>query len=199
MHADDCFRMMNGCIMKEIGTEKYKTMKRSIDAWRTRGAVAPSSSYLVRKMTGKIEYDKDLALLQLGFGEGVFTKEIIRRMTLGSTIVVFEVDTDCRKYMLADARITYIEDSAENISKHFGTQEFDHIISTLPFGSLPRKVSVNIFEEIEKHLKSGGKFLQFQYSLLSKKDIARLFGQDPKIDFELRNLPPAFIYEVEKK
>ena len=174
-------------------------MQKIIEVWRTRGALAPSFPYLVKKMISKIVYDKDLKLLQLGFGNGVFTKEILKKMTLGSTLVVFEVDENCRKYMLEDKRITYIEDSAENISKHFGTQEFDHIISTLPFGSLPRKVSVKIFEEIQKHLKSGGKFLQFQYSLLSKKDITRLFGQEPKIDFEFRNIPPAFIYEVEKK
>lgn len=173
-------------------------MRKMIDAWRTRGALAPSSSYLVRKMIGKIRYDKDLTLLQLGFGNGVFTKEILGRMTLGSTIVVFEVDKNCRKFKLKDERVTYIEDSAEYISKYFGDQEFDHIISTLPFASLPREVSRRIFKEIGGHLRKNGKFLQFQYSLLSKKDITQLFNQEPKIDFEFRNIPPAFIYEVTK-
>ena len=39
--------------------------------------------------------------------------------------------------------------------------------------------------QIKKHLKTNGKFLQFQYSLISKKDIHGLFNVKPNIDFEL--------------
>lgn len=169
-----------------------------VKTWRIRGALAPSSSYLVRKMTSKIEYDKDIRILQLGFGTGVFSKEILRKMTLGSTLVIFEVNKSCRKYLMKDARITYIEDSAENISTYYSDIQFDCVLSTLPFASLPRGVSEKIFEEIKKCLREDGTFLQFQYSLYSKGDITRLFHQKPKVDFEFRNIPPAFIYEVKK-
>jgi phospholipid N-methyltransferase len=48
-------------------------------------------------------------------------------------------------------------------------------------------------------LKQNWKFLQFQYSLISKKDIWNLFNIPPKIDFSLFNIPPTFIYEVQNK
>lgn len=172
------------------------SFKDKIKKWKTMGAIAPSSKFLVNKMLSKIDYAQDLDLLQLGFGKGVFTKEIIRRSTPSSTFTIFEVDKNCRKYKLDNKRITYIEDSAEKISLYFDDKKFDHIISTLPFASLPREVSQNIFEEIKQHLKKNGKLLQFQYSLFSRKDFNKLFDEKLVIDFVLLNLPPAFIYEA---
>ncbi len=169
---------------------------RLIDNMRTKGEIVPSSKFLVNKMIGKIDYSKDMDLLQLGFGKGVFTKSILEKMTPGSTITIFEIDKKCRKYKINDNRINYIEDSAENISEYFGEKKFDNIISTLPFASLPVKVTKNVLHQIQTHLKPEGKLLQFQYSLFSKNDIAKLFNVNPVIDFALLNIPPAFIYEV---
>jgi phospholipid N-methyltransferase len=174
-------------------------IKKVIDQIRQKGTIAPSSRFLVDKMISKIDYGRDLDLLQLGFGTGVFTKGLLKKISPQSTLVVFEIDQNCRKYRIVDPRVEYLEDSAERISEHFPTRKFDHVISTLPFASLPKKVSQNVFAEIKKHLKPGGKFLQFQYSLYSKRAIRDLFGHEPKIDFELLNLPPAFIYEAENR
>lgn len=173
-----------------------KQILQTINQWRTRGAIAPSSRFLVEKMISKIDYSNDLEILQLGFGTGVFTQGMIKKMTPGSTLVVFEVNPACRQYQVTDSRITYIEDSAEQITEYFPNKKFDHIISTLPFASLPKTVSKNIFIEIQHHLKINGKFLQFQYSLHAKAAIQKLFNTTPKIYFELFNIPPAFIYET---
>ncbi|MCA9364980.1 MAG: methyltransferase domain-containing protein [Candidatus Moranbacteria bacterium] len=169
---------------------------RVFDRWRVRGAIAPSSRFLVDKMISKIDYSHDVEILQLGFGEGVFTRRIVQRLTPGSTLVVFEVDPTCRRHHIEDGRVLYVEDSAEHISARFGDKKFDHIISALPFASLPKSVSKRIQDEIKVHLKKGGTFLQFQYSLHSKKDIHGLFDSPVSIDFELFNIPPAFIYET---
>ena len=184
--------------MVEKKQSSYMLLKDIIKKLRTKGAIAPSSRFLVNKMLSKIDYTQDLDILQLGFGNGVFTKEIIRRSTTNSSLTIFEVDKNCRKYKLDNKRITYVEDSAEKISLYFEDKKFDHIISTLPFASLQREVSQNIFKEIKQHLKKNGKFLQFQYSLFSRKDFNKLCKEKPKIDFELLNLPPAFIYEKTK-
>ncbi|MEV8466884.1 methyltransferase domain-containing protein [Fluviibacterium sp. DFM31] len=166
------------------------------DWLRRRGTIAPSSRFLVRRMLGRLDFSRDMDLLQLGFGTGVFTEEIVRRMTPRSTVTVFEVDERCRAHVVDDLRVTYVEASAETISEHFPGKRFDNIVSTLPFASLPRQVSLNVFSQIRAHLATNGKLLQFQYSLVSRNDLRDLFGSEPEIDFELRNLPPAFIYDV---
>ncbi len=69
-------------------------LKDIIKKWRTKGAIAPSSRFLVNKMLSKIDYAQDLDILQLGFGNRVFTKEIIRRSTTNSSLTIFEVDSN---------------------------------------------------------------------------------------------------------
>jgi phospholipid N-methyltransferase/DNA-binding Xre family transcriptional regulator len=167
-----------------------------IEQLRTRGTVAPSSKHLVLKMLNKLDFSKDMDLLQLGFGTGVFTAEALQQLSPDSRVTVFEVDPRSRAYLIEDERITYVEASAERISYHFPDKKFDNIISTLPFASLPRQVSQNIFSQIRAHLARHGKLLQFQYSLYSLDDCRSIFDMEPDIDFELRNIPPAFIYEV---
>lgn len=167
-----------------------------IEDIRIKGSIAPSSKFLINKMISKISYDTDMDLLQLGFGKGVFTKSILKKISPKSTITIFEINKSCCEYKIEDSRIRYIEDSAENITKYCGDKKFDNIISTLPFASLPASITKRILKQIQVHLKCDGKFLQFQYSLFSRRDITKLFNINPKIDFALLNFPPAFIYEV---
>lgn len=176
--------------------DMFEILKHIINTWRTRGSFAPSSRFLVRRMISKIDLNHDVALLQLWYGNGVFTRELLTRMTPESTLTIFEVDPRCRQYSMNDSRIRYIEDSAEKVSDYCTTKKFDSIISTLPFASLPESICENVFREIYLHLKIRWKFLQFQYSLYSRKDIRWIFCIEPKIDFEFWNFPPAFIYEV---
>ena len=171
-------------------------MVRFIDRLRTKGSVMPSSRFLVRRMLAKMPLDRDLDVLQLGFGSGVFAHAILAAMTAHSTLTVFEVDAASRRYAISDNRLRYIEASAEHISDHCGTQQFDVIISSLPLASLPRPVTRTVLLQVRNHLKPGGTFLQYQYSLFSRGAIRDLFGVEPVIGFELLNFPPAFIYRV---
>lgn len=173
-------------------------IKNKIERFRTLWTIAPSSKFLVKKMVWKIDFENEnLNILQLWFWTWVFTKEIVNQLWDSGKLTIFEIDEWYKNHIINDERIKYIEDSAEKISEYSEWRKYDIIVSTLPFASLPKKVSEKIFLEIKKNLKENGKFLQFQYTLVSKKDIKNLFWKDPEIDFELLNLPPAFIYETE--
>jgi phospholipid N-methyltransferase len=176
--------------------KKIKSMEKN---WKIKGSIKPSSKYLVNAMISKIDFDKDIHILQLGFGTGVFTKKILENLNDGSKITVFEIDRKCDKHLknFNDKRLQYIKDSAENISAHFKDNAFDYILSTLPFATLPSEMLGKILSQIKVHLKQGGTFLQYQYSLITKKKIENLFDKAPLISFVARNLPPAFVYEVQ--
>lgn len=176
----------------------YDTAHTIRSTWRTRWTITPSSSFLVDRMISKIDYSSDIVILQLWFGNGVFTKQLISRISDNSSIIIFEIDPNCRQYCIDDDRITYIEDSAENISHYYQDQSFDYVLSTLPFASLPRSIVNNIFVEIKKQLKKWWMFLQFQYFLSSIWEIENLFHTPVNIDFEIRNIPPAFILQTSK-
>lgn len=170
-----------------------------IKYFRTKWTIKPSSKFLVRKMISNIDFNKNIKILQLWFGNWVFTHELKKHLSKNSSVTIFEIDKKCNIYSknIENDNITYINDSAENLSKYWFTEKFDYILSTLPFASLPRNISNSIQDEIKLHLDEKWVFLQFQYSLHSRKDFTKLFWVNPIIKFELLNLPPAFIYKID--
>ena len=54
-----------------------------------------------------------------------------------------------------------------------------------------------ILASVGDNLRSGGRFLQYQYSLANYGDMKPLFS-DVKLRFTLRNMPPAFLYDCVK-
>lgn len=175
-------------------------IRQTFHNFRTKGTICSSSKYLVRRMLRKIDFSKDLRIIQLGSGKGVFLKRILKKMTKNSTLTVFEIDASYNKYVknIHDPRLTFLNESAENLDKYIQNSPADVIVSTLPFGSLPDETGEIILKKSEKALKKGGLFLQYQYFLNNMKMIERIFHKEAKLSFEPLNIPPAFIYKIQK-
>jgi len=175
-------------------------IKQYITQPRTVGAVLPSSKYLADKMTSTIDFDKAKCIVEYGPGTGVFTDNIIKQKSTDTVVLLFENNIEfynllSEKYSEV-TNIHIINDSAEHIGKYLkqhGIDLADYIISGLPFASLPQEVSTKILHETKKHLKQGGNFITFQYTLLKKEFIEQFF---PQIDVkrEMRNVPPAYVF-----
>ena len=167
---------------------------------KTVGAIAPSSKFLMKKMIGPIDFQKADVIIELGPGNGVFTKGILERMKQTSKLFSFELNTPFYKHIseiMEDKRLILINDSAEEIDKHLkkhGIGKVDYIVSSLPFAVIPKEVKLKIIDKCVKQLKDDGMFIQFQYSLNSKKLLSSKFSQI-KIDFSALNFPPAFVYK----
>jgi phospholipid N-methyltransferase len=77
----------------------------------------------------------------------------------------------------------------------------DHILSGLPFASLPPAMTDRILDGIEKTLRQGGTFTAFQYvhayrlatSKRFRRDMSRRMGASPVTRLITRNFPPAFV------
>ena len=55
------------------------------------GAIAPSSKFLMKKMIAPIDFQKADVIVELGPGNGVFTKSILERMKQTSKLFSFEL------------------------------------------------------------------------------------------------------------
>jgi len=159
------------------------------------GALAPSSKYLVSKMLKQIDFSKKVNILELGPGTGVVTKEILDKITSDSNLVCLELNaqfcTDLEE--IKDKNLQVIQGSAEDVGALFKNKSFDYVISGLPL-AIFKKESVNeILDGCVASLKEEGTYIQFQYSLASKKTLKRYFT---KVDLSLAavNLPPAVVY-----
>ena len=166
---------------------------------RTVGAVLPSSKYLARKMVSHVDFENAACIVEYGPGTGVFTDEALRKKKPGTHLLLLERNPEFaaaleNKYKNKQ-NITVINDTAEKIGMYldmYSLPKPDYILSGLPFASLPPEVSENILQETQKHLKSGGKFITFQYTLFRKDFIAKHFAEI-SITREIRNVPPAFV------
>ncbi len=162
------------------------------------GSVYPSSRFLCKKMISTIDFKAAKCIVELGPGEGVITREIIKKMGPKTQLFVFEMNDVFVKEFLQfdDPRIHVISDSAEFMAKHlkeFGIGEVDYIISSLPLTILPEEVRENIINESLKLLKKRGIYMQYQYMTTAAKLLKSKFSK-VKIGFVPLNIPPAFVY-----
>jgi len=163
------------------------------------GAVLPSSKYLSDKMLEEVNFEQSKYIVEYGPGTGVFTKKILERRN-ASTVVVL-IESNKAFYHLLKEKYSYemnliiIYGSAENIEEYLNDYQIpyaDYIISGLPFASLPNHISNNILSSTLKVMKTGGRFVTFQYTKFKILLFKQYF---PNINMkrEFRNLPPAYI------
>lgn len=182
---------------------KGKILKQYVKDFRTIGAVAASSRYLVHKMLRDVDVESASVILEYGPGTGVYTKEIVRRMQPGAKLVVIEYneplhDELAEKYS-DNSNVHVVHGSAENVRamvRALGIRgRADLIVSGLPFAGLPVQMSRTIMSETKKILKSNGTFVTFQYTLF-KKQFLRQYFKHIYITHELRNIPPAYVFRL---
>lgn len=168
------------------------------------GALAPSSRSLGAKMLRDLDFENARVVVELGPGTGVFTGLILEKMHPDATLLVFELNDlfyDQLKNKFDDPRVHIIHDTAEKIEEylgHYNLEKADLVISSLPLTMFPTDLRVSILQASNRSLTEYGKYVQFQYSLLAKKQIKHVF-HDVKIGFTVKNFPPAFIYTCKKQ
>ncbi len=146
-------------------------------------------------MLKQIDFSKKISILELGPGTGVVTKQILDKITSDSNLVCLELNEQfCNDLAeLKDKNLEVIQGSAEDIGDLFKTQSFDYVVSGLPLAIFKKACVNEILDGCVSSLKEEGKYIQFQYSLASKKTLQRYFS---KVDLSLAavNLPPAVVY-----
>jgi phospholipid N-methyltransferase len=87
------------------------------------------------------------------------------------------------------------------IAAEHGMPEVDHIISGLPFSTIPADLTQQIMAAVGRTLKPGGKFTTFQYlsayplasAVAFRRQMNARLGVRPSRRLVLRNLPPCFV------
>ncbi|MFA5889295.1 MAG: methyltransferase [Candidatus Paceibacterota bacterium] len=170
--------------------------KNFLKNWKQVGSVTPSSRFLTTKMLKTIDFSKELLIVELGPGTGVFTEEILCRMGPNSKLTVLETNHDFVNHLrrIRDERFNVLEVSADNLSSVLKGEKVNIIVSGIPFLAIKKEVREVMLQEIKSSLKSGGKFIQFQYSLDLYEFLKKIFDNNVKISFVSLNIPPAFVY-----
>ncbi|MCC7357774.1 methyltransferase domain-containing protein [Candidatus Uhrbacteria bacterium] len=172
-------------------------LKQLIINPRAIGAISPSSSSLANLMTKSINSDD--RILELGPGTGSITRSLIKRLSNpASQLTLVEIDPFMAKTCRAIfPQIELIEDDALRVLK-MSDKKYNTIISGIPFAILQKKIRLQLFAEIAKHLKPDGTFIMFQYSVLTRHELKNYFNE-VTTKYTPFNLPPAFVFVAKNK
>jgi len=185
--------------------EHVLLFSRFLRSPRTVGALSPSSQALARAIAGKMEGGEGRHIVELGPGTGALTSEIIRNLTPEDRFVAVDIDAAFVRQL--QARWPSLEcvcgsaaDLHEIVTER-GLPRVDHIISGLPFSTLPVDVTQRILASLGRTLRPGGLFTTFQYthsyplstSMAFRRQATALLGARPERQLVVRNVPPAFV------
>ena len=178
-------------------------IKHCFKNFKTAGTIARSSKQLCRQMVNEIDFDQALHIVELGAGDGVLTKHILKNMRDDAKLISFEInDAFCELlHTIDDDRLIVVQDSAEHIEQYIqqhNIHALDAVISALPFIVLPSDLSKKIVQSCHQVLKKNGFFIQMHYSLTLKKMYQQIFGAI-SIKFVALNLPPAYVLSMVKE
>jgi phospholipid N-methyltransferase len=153
------------------------------------GAMAPSSRFLAQKMLKDIDFTTARVIIELGPGTGVFTDKIVELMHPDAILLVFELND----HFMDQLRHRYTD---PRVDKE-GLKHADVVVSSLPLANFPKELRDSILSAADHALVENGHYVQFQYSLQSKKQIQKTFKKT-QIRFTPLNFPPAFVYACRK-
>lgn len=181
---------------------QIRFLQEGLKNLRVVGTITRSSSFLCRKMTSMIDFEQARTIAELGAGDGVITRHILRDLHPEGKLLAFEVLPQLSHHLnqIEDSRLIVAEDSAEHLFAHLkkeGLEQVDYILSAIPFVMLPEEESLKILAACRKVLRPGGLYVQVHYSLLAKKLYEETFG-NVRVHFMPWNIPPAFVLVSER-
>jgi phosphatidylethanolamine/phosphatidyl-N-methylethanolamine N-methyltransferase len=172
---------------------------------RTIGALTPSGRVLARAMVANLPERTPARVVELGPGTGAFTGAIVDRVGTAGRFLAVDIEPEfVREIQQRFPRVECVQASAEQLEALVKARDIapvDHILSGLPFASLPPRMTDRILDGIEKTLRPGGTFTAFQYvhayrlatSKRFRRDMSRRMSAAPVTRLITRNFPPAFV------
>lgn len=181
------------------GTTVFIT--EALRRFRTIGALLPSSRYLAQHMVKVIPRGYTGVVVELGGGSGTVTTAILAKLGPAGMVIVFEENKTLAAFLtqtIRDPRVVIIPSAAQTARDELRRRhvtQVEYVISGLPLGSIKKSDRFSILKTTQHILAPGGVYVQFQYFLASWATLKQHFTSVRIVHWELRNFPPAFIYQ----
>src|SRR6266545_3935735 len=166
-------------------------------------SIVPSSKALVERVASKIDFSRPRVIAEYGPGEGVHSREIARRMSRDSHLLLFELDrafsSDLERQFAGDRRVHVIHGDAARLPQELERRRMancDYILSGIPFSILKIDKKRALLQKTYDALAPGGSFIIYQVTNELKQH-AKLF-EHAESEYFLQNIPPMFITVFQK-
>ena len=189
---DDCSHLVSVLFFKRFLQRPFQI-----------ASIVPSSKALVERVASKMDFRQPRVIAEYGPGEGVHSREIARRMSSDSHLLLFELDQafarDLERQFARDRRVHVIHGDAARLPHELerrGIAECDYILSGIPFSILKIDKKRSLLQKTHDSLAPGGSFIIYQVTNELKQH-ATLF-EDAESEYFLQNIPPMFITVFQK-
>ena len=177
-------------------------LKDFIKAPQKIGAIWQSSGAMARAIIADLMIGPEDAVVELGPGTGVFTRQIREK-----TRIYLGIEQNLTFTRILNRRfpdLNFINGLAEDGFHHYQELGFPSprvIISGLPLAIWPGEQQDAVIEALDSLMEPGCIFRTFQYAhsyvfppaIRFRRRMNALFGTHQRSPLVLRNLPPAFI------
>jgi len=161
--------------------------------WREVGSPFQTSNHAARKVCDFIDFQKAKTIVEIGPGLGNLTRELLKRLAPDSRLILFEINEDlCAHLRVEDPRVAVFNRSGFDIDSVLD-KEADCVISEIPIATMSPSALAGFYSAVKRVLRAGGSCIQLQLSLISHRELKRLF-RDVEVFFTFLNVPPIFIY-----
>jgi phospholipid N-methyltransferase len=189
---DDCSHLVSALFFKRFLQRPFQV-----------ASIIPSSKGLVERVASKMDFSGPRVIAEFGPGEGVHSREIARRMSPDSHLLLFELDAafsrDLKRQFSGDQRVHVIHGDAARLPQeleHRGIAYCDYVLSGIPFSILKIDKKRALLQKTHDALAPGGSFIIYQVTNELKQH-ATLF-EHAESEYFLQNIPPMFITVFQK-
>src|SRR5205809_7879256 len=185
--ADDCAFPVSALFFKRF-------LKRPFQV----ASIVPSSKALVERVASKMDFSQPRVIAEYGPGDGVHSREIVRRMSADSHLLLFELDAAfsraLERQFARDRRVHVIHGDAARLPYELerrGIADCDYILSGIPFSILKINKKRALLQKTHDALAPGGSFIIYQVTNELKQHAK--FFEHAESEYFLQNIPPMFI------
>ncbi|MEK7389489.1 MAG: rRNA adenine N-6-methyltransferase family protein [Elusimicrobiota bacterium] len=165
-------------------------------------AVTPSSRYLVERTVSAMNLENARIIVEYGAAQGVMTRRILDRMRPDAVLLAVEFNEELFKELkeLSDPRLTLICGDVREVDKILARHRIrgvDTIVSGVPFAFFSGRGRHELLTKTSDLINPGGRFVAYQVTTHLIPLLKDYFSK-VDIQFEVRNIPPHFVFTALK-
>lgn len=185
-----------------MGSQSWKFFQAFLKSPKVVASMIPSSSFLERRLVTAARIPTARTVVELGCGTGGTTRALLAAMGPDARLLAIERTEEFVGPLerIGDPRLVVVHGCASSLTaelERHGLGAADAVISGIPFSTMPPNLAETIIDEIDHALAPGGRFVAYQFTDRVAEYAQPAFGR-PRIQHELRNVPPLRIYSWEK-
>lgn len=167
------------------------------------GYLVPSSPFLTRETSSRLDFSCPRVVVELGPGEGCHSRQILRRMGPDCRLILFELDAEFAAHLTSqfrnEPRVTVLQTDALHIREalhDLGHTQCDYVVSGIPFSTIDKNTRARILNRIACAMSDEGRFIAYQLTT-RLCDEGHLFELAEK-SFCALNFPPVNVMEFRR-